>query len=159
MTLELAALPSSAPKMSNPDPKAVATIPLLTVRMHADADVTLKGTAVATFTLPKEQIGGRGFALQLYHEQSLRHKTIDTFFGTYANSKLDGNAITFTLTLPEIPVKKNEVWLIVLYGDERPSATGSPAPRDDERPAASGSPDASASPSASPAPSPAPTGT
>jgi len=92
--------------MNDPDPKAVATVALVAVRLHTDADVTLKGRAIAEFTLPKEQIGGRGFAVQLYHEQENKHKRTDTFFGSYGKSSLNGNTLRFELDVPELPVKK-----------------------------------------------------
>ena len=52
--------------MNNPDPKAVATVALVALRLRTDADVTLAANVTADFTLPKEQLGGRGFAVQLY---------------------------------------------------------------------------------------------
>jgi hypothetical protein len=139
--------------MNNPDPKAVATVALVALRLHTDADVTIAGDVTADFTLPKEQLGGRGFAVQLYHEEvSKKHKVTDTFFGSYAKSKLVGNSLTFDLNAPALQVKKDETWLIVLYGDELPSASTSPSTSPSSSPSAapSGSPSASASPSASP---------
>lgn len=130
--------------MNNPDPKAVATVALAAVRLHTDADVTLKGKAIAEFTLPKEQIGGRGFAVQLYHEQENKHKRTDTFFGSYGKSSLSGNTLRFVLDVPELPVKKGEIWMLVLYGDEMPQVS----------PSASASAAASASASASAPPLP-----
>jgi len=160
ITLALEALPKNAPAMVNPDPKAVATDALLAVRLHANADVALHGRASADFTLPKEQIGGRGFAIQLFHESTNRHKKVtETYLGSYAKSTLKGTTLHFDLALPQITVKKDEVWLFVLYGDERPSATtaASPSPgaSSGASPAPSGSPQptSSAAPSASPAPS------
>ena len=138
--------------MVNPDPKAVATEALLAVRLHANADVALHGLASADFTLPKAQIGGRGFAIQLFHEATDRHKKrVETYLGSYANSTLKGTTLHFDLALPQITVKKDEVWLFVLYGDERPSATQAP----------SASPSASATTAATPSasPSPAPSAT
>jgi len=150
ITLALEALPKDAPAMVNPDPKAVATDALLAVRLHANADVALHGRASADFTLPKEQIGGRGFAIQLFHESTNRHKKVtETYLGSYAKSTLKGTTLHFDLALPQITVKKNEVWLFVLYGDERPSATG----------AASPSPGASSAGSPAPTASPAPSST
>lgn len=145
--------------MVNPDPKAVATVALITLRLRTDADVTLAGKMNIDYTLPKEQVGGRGFAVQLYHEGTKKKKTTETFFGSYAKSKLDGTTLHFELDAPALQVKKDEVWLLVLYGDEMPSASASPAASS----GASGSPSASpsgspsGSPSASPSASPAPT--
>lgn len=130
--------------MINPDPKAVATVPLMQVRLKTDADEVLQGKAIAEFTLPKEQVGGRGFALQLFHESVKKKKTTDDFMGTYSESKLDKQTLRFTLTMPKMQVKKDETWMLVLYGDELPSSSASPG--------ASASPNASASPAASPSP-------
>jgi hypothetical protein len=136
-------MPKDAPKMNNPDPKAVGIVALVTLRVRTDADVTLSGNASADFTLPKEQLGGRGFAVQLYHESEAKHKTKDTFIGSYSKSQIAGTALNFALATPPLQIKKDETWLFVLYGDELPS---SPSPKP------SGS--ASASPSASPSSSP-----
>ncbi len=153
ITLALEALPKKVPAMVDPDPKAVATDPLLAVRLHANADIALHGRASADFTLPKEQVGGRGFAIQLFHESTDRHKKVtETYLGSYAKSTLKGTTLHFDLALPQITVKKNEVWLFVLYGDERPSATGTASPSPGA--SAAGSPAPSGSPEpASPAPS------
>ena len=43
ITLHITGLPKDAPKMVNPDPKAVATVALVTLRLRTDADVTLSG--------------------------------------------------------------------------------------------------------------------
>ena len=144
--------------MENPDPKAVATIALVTLRLHTDADVTLAGKMTIDYTLPKEQIGGRGFAVQLYHEGTKKKKTTETFFGSYSESKLTGTTLHFEINAPALQVKKDEVWLLVLYGDELPSASASPAASSSASPSASpnGSPSASASASASALASPTP---
>jgi hypothetical protein len=145
--------------MNNPDPKAVATVALVALRLHTDNDVTFAGDVTADFTLPKEQLGGRGFAVQLYHEDvSKKHRVTDTFFGSYAKSKLNGNSLTFDLNAPALQVKKGETWLLVLYGDELPSASTSPSVSPSGSPSAapSGSASAIASPSASPSSSPSP---
>jgi hypothetical protein len=146
--------------MENPDPKAVATVALVTLRLHTDADVTLAGKMTVDYTLPKEQVGGRGFAVQLYHESVKKKKTTQTFFGSYSKSHLDGTTLHFELDAPALQVKKDEVWLLVLYGDELPSASASPAPSSSASASPSGSPSAapsaSASASASPSPSPSP---
>jgi hypothetical protein len=152
ITLQIEGLPKSAPKMNNPDPKAVATVALIALRLHTDTDVTLAGKAIADFTLPKEQLGGRGFAAQLYHEATHKGKTSDTFIGSYANSKIDGTTLHFELPTPPLPIKKDETWLLVLYGDELPSASASPR----VSPSASPSLSPSASPSSSTSPSPSP---
>ena len=144
ITVHITGLPKDAPKMNNPDPKAVATIALVSLRLRTDADVTLAGKVLVDYTLPKEQIGGRGFAVQLYHEDVKKKKTTDTFFGSYAKSKLEGTTLHFELDSPPLQIKKDETWLVVLYGDELPSASASP------KTSTSGSPGEPGSPSASP---------
>lgn len=138
--------------MVNPDPKAVATVALVTLRLHTDTDVTLAGKMTVDYTLPKEQLGGRGFAVQLYHEGVKKKKVTQTFFGSYSESKLTGTTLHFEINAPALAVKKDEVWLLVLYGDELPSASASPAPSSSA--GASASPNASGSPSAAPSGSP-----
>jgi hypothetical protein len=149
--------------MNNPDTKAVATVALVSLRLRTDADVTLTGKVLVDYTLPKEQVGGRGFAVQLYHEEVKKKKTSDTFFGSYAKSKLDGTTLHFELDSPPLQIKKDETWLLVLYGDELPSASASPktspsgSPGEPSSPSASPSGSSSASPSTSPSASPTPT--
>jgi hypothetical protein len=149
--------------MNNPDPKAVATVALVSLRLRTDADVTLTGKVLVDYTLPKEQIGGRGFAVQLYHEDVKKKKTTDTFFGSYAKSKLEGTTLHFELDSPPLQIKKDETWLLVLYGDELPSASASPKTSPSGSPSASpsgsptGSPSASPSTSASSSPTASPT--
>jgi hypothetical protein len=149
--------------MNNPDPKAVATVALVSLRLRTDADVTLTGKVLVDYTLPKEQVGGRGFAVQLYHEDVKKKKTTDTFFGSYAKSKLEGTTLHFELDSPPLQIKKDETWLLVLYGDELPSASASPKTSPSGSPSASpsgsptGSPSASPSTSASSSPTASPT--
>lgn len=142
--------------MENPDPKAVATVPLMEVRIKTDADVVLEGKAIAEFTLPKEQIGGRGFAVQLFRQTVKKGKTNDIFMGSYSDSKLEKTTLRFTLVMPKFQVKKNETWMLVLYGDELPSASTSPSssasPQSSASPSPSASPDALVSPEVSPSP-------
>jgi hypothetical protein len=135
--------------MNNPDPKAVATVALVALRLRTDADVTLAGNVTADFTLPKEQLGGRGFAVQLYHEDIKKKKVSDTFLGSYAKSKLTGTTLTFQVGAPSLQIKKDETWLIVLYGDELPSSSTSPSASPSASPSGSASGSPSASPSAS----------
>jgi hypothetical protein len=156
-------MPKDAPKMNDPDPKAVATVALVALRLRTDADVTLAGKALIDFTLPQEQLGGRGFAVQLYHESVSRRKTNDRFIGSYSKSNLQGTTLQFQLTTPTLQIKKDETWLLVLYGDELPSATSSPKPSPSSssspKPTATTSPTASSSavPSTTPSPTASPT--
>ena len=142
--------------MINPDPKAVATVALMEVRLRTDADEVLQGKATADFTLPKEQIGGRGFAVQLFREYEKKKKRTDDFVGSYSDSKLNNNTLHFQLAMPKLEVKKNETWMLVLYGDELPGASASPGasipPDASASPLASSEPAASATPVVSPHP-------
>jgi len=113
--------------MVDPNPKAVAEIPLVLLALHTDADVTLHGAAELDYTLPKEQIPGRGFAVQLFHVVHTRKKTDLRFVGSYNLSTLHGTTLRFAFTPPPLAVKKGEIWLVVLYGDELPSESASPA--------------------------------
>jgi hypothetical protein len=148
VTLELGALPKDAPAMNNPDPKALATTALLTLRLHADATILLDGTAIAEFTLPKDQLGGRSYAIQLFQETTRKKHRDDRFVGSFNDSTLDGSTLRFVFTPPKLQIKKDEVWLFVLYGGETPSASAQPTT------AVSASP--STSPSATPSPTPTP---
>ncbi|MDQ2992964.1 MAG: hypothetical protein M3R30_09135 [Candidatus Eremiobacteraeota bacterium] len=148
VTFKLAALPKDAPAMNDPDPKALATTALVTLRMKADATVVLDGTAIADFTLPKEQIGGRSYAVQLYQEIKKGKGTTDHYVGTFSDSTIDANTIRFVFTPPRIEIKKDEVWLFVLYSAETPSTSPAPSP--------GGSPTASGSPSPTPSSTPEP---
>jgi hypothetical protein len=147
ITLQLSPLPKDAPAMNNPDPKALATTPLLALRMHADATIVLDGTAIAEFTLPKEQLGGRSYAIQLYQETTRKKHRDDRFVGSFNDSTLDGSTLRFVFTPPKLEIKKDEVWLFVLYGGETPSASALPT----------GRATAGVSPSAAPTPTPSPT--
>ena len=145
VTFQLAALPKDAPAMVNPDPKALATTALMALRMHADGPIVLDGTAIAAFSLPKDQIGGRSYAIQLYQETVRKKHRDDRYVGTFSDSTLDGTTLRFVFTPPKLQIKKDEIWLFVLYSAETPSASAIP----------SGAP--TASPSAAPSPTPTPT--
>ena len=97
----------------------VKTITLMTVTINTSADFPLDGLAIASFTLPKEQITtGRGFALQLFL-QRMQGKT-----KTYApvlsldKSSLQKNMLIFGFTPPKITVAKNNTYVLALYATE-----------------------------------------
>jgi hypothetical protein len=133
--------------MTSPNPAATSTLALFDVRLHTDTDAILLGNAYADFILPKDQLTGRMFAVQLYREYTSKNKLHDDYIGSYIESKIDGSTVSFTLSVPKFQIKKDEVWLIVLYGENMPSESPSASP--------------SVSPSASTSSSPAakPTGT
>ncbi len=152
ITLHIEALTSDAPPMVKPDTKSAGTVVLVALRLTTSADTTIFGGARIAYTLPKAQIPGRGFAVQLFQEVHLKKKSVDTFIGTYDRSTLKNDRLTFSFVTPKLLVKKGETWLLVLYGDERPTKT-SPSPS--ASPATGASPGATASPAPSTNPSPA----
>jgi hypothetical protein len=112
------------------------------VTLIPSADFPLDGRAIAEFTLPKEQLANRGFAIQLF-EETVRHKRHDIHpLYTLAKSTLVKQTLTFSMTPPKLTLPKGRKYFVVLYGDQQVAASASPA--------GSASPVASASPSASP---------
>ncbi len=134
--------------MIDPDPKAISTTSLLALQLRSDTDQTLIGHAILEFTLPKSEIAGRGFALQLFHQMNVKGKMIDNFVTSYSKSTVNDSTLRFDFSLPPIAVAKNETWVLVLYGDELPKTSPSPSPSPSASSASSAAP--SASPSASP---------
>lgn len=151
ITLQMEPLPSDVPSMTQPDLRALRVTALVGLRIQSDTDFVLNGTAIAEYTLPRTQIAGRSFVLQLYNEsfQQRTRKRIDTFLGTYAKGTLQDQTVRFSFNVPKVTVRQNQIWLLVLYGlTYPPGTTPSPSPT----PAGSASP--SASPSAGPSPTP-----
>ena len=117
-------------------PKDVAkTVTLMTVTITTNADFPLDGLAIASFTLPKDQLTtGRGYALQLFL-QRMQGKT-----KTYApvisldKSSLQKNMLIFGFTPPKFTVAKNNTYVLALYATEiagasaAPLSAGSPVP-------------------------------
>ena len=135
--------------MESPNPAATKTTALFSIRLTADTDAILLGKAFADFTLPQEQIGTRMFAVQLFHETASKKKVTDNYLGSYIESKIEGNTVSFGLDVPKFQIKKDEVWLIVLYGEDVPPS-GSPSASPNASPSGSPSASPSGSPSASP---------
>lgn len=128
--------------MTNADHKTTA---LIALRVTTDADAIVEGNARAEFMLPKDEIGNRGFAVQLYRETKTKHRHMFSYVGSYDKSKVDGQTLRFEFVVPKVQIKKGETWVFVLYGDDR---TASPSP--------SASASASDAPSASPSPTATP---
>ncbi len=125
-------------------PKDVVKVnALMAVTITTSADFALDGLAIATFTLPKEQIPNRGFALQLFL-QRMQGKT-----KTYApvlsldKSSLQKNTLIFGFTPPKMTVTKGNTYVLVLYGDDITTASPTPAA---PTPTSSASPASSATP-------------
>ncbi len=121
---------------------AAKVVALMTVTITTSADFPLDGLAIASFTLPKDQIPGRGFALQLFL-QRMQGKT-----KTYApvlsldKSSLQKNMLIFGFTPPKITVQKNNTYVLVLYATDIASASANPS----AAPANSASPSPTISP-------------
>jgi hypothetical protein len=148
ITLLAQATPKDAPKMVHIPANTLDTVALAMVQLTTNGDFPLDGWANAQFTLPKSQIDGRGFALQLFqvnkHKKGVDYKPIWTF----DKSTLNDTTLTFEFQPPKMTIAKGSTYMLVLYGDDKSTAAGSP-------PASpSGSP--SASPSASPSPAASP---
>ncbi len=114
----------------------------MTVAITTNADFPLDGLAIASFTLPKDQIPNRGFALQLFL-QRMQGKT-----KTYApvlsldKSSLQKNMLIFGFTPPKFTVAKNNTYVLVLYATDvaGASATPSASPMSSASPVATSSP-------------------
>lgn len=150
--------------------KTLDVVPLMLVTLKTNADFPLKGDAVAEFTLPKSQISGRGFALQLFSVVTQKKHTTYKPLWTFARSVLDKTTLTFRFAEPKTTIAKNAAYALVLYGDDldkqhagmpsaaasaSPAVTGSPVPSSTASARASARASAPASPAASPSGSPA----
>jgi len=146
ISLHLEAQPRDVPAMVNPSDKSVSTTALIALRATTSQDVPLHGSSSVDFILPQGQIGGRGFAVQLFRETPTRHnRPTDTYVGSYSSSTTNGTTLHFEITPPQVvTMKRGETWLLVLYASELPSATASPSA------AASRTPSTAPSPSTSP---------
>lgn len=119
-------------------------VPLMMVRLATTADFSISGTEVARFTLPKAQIEGRGFALQLFalsfnKKKQPRYRAIWTFNA----STLKKQTLTFAFRpSATFTIAKKSPYVFVLYGDDK----------------AKSSPSGSATPSALPSPAESPIG-
>jgi hypothetical protein len=143
MALKLDVLPKDAPAMVHVPAKSASVVALMQITLTPSADFKLTGPALAQFTLPKQQLDGRGFALQLFERTTHRKKHSDRAIWEFAKSDRQANTLTFSFTPPKIAVPKGSTYLLVLYGDDHPAT---PAPSASPSPSAS----ASASPSGSP---------
>jgi len=123
----MSALPADAPKMMITAKNALPTTAVMKIAIVPSQDFTLEGPASAVFTLPKDQVENRGFAIQLF-EDTLDKKKRHVFKPLYtlAKSSLSKQTLTFSFTPPKITLPKGHTYLIVLYGDQR-AATASPA--------------------------------
>jgi hypothetical protein len=151
ITLEAQAPAQNAPKMVHIPANTLHTVALMLVQLTTNADLSLDGWASAQFTLPKDEVGGRGFALQLFQvtkrKKDVQYKPIWTF----DKSSLNDTTLTFSFQPPKMKIAKGSTYTLVLYGDQRsaspsPGASASPSPSASPEETAPPSPAASATP-------------
>lgn len=143
------ALPKDAPAMVHTPAGTLDTVPLMMVHLTPTSDFVLDGWAEASFTLPKEQVQERGFAVQLFKANVSKKKTTYEPIWTFDKSTLKEDTLTFSFPPPKTTIPKGGTYVLVLYGDDKSKAT-SPAPA----PAGSSAPASAAPSSAAPAASP-----
>jgi hypothetical protein len=120
-------------------------VPLEAVSIATNnGDFPLNGWVDGQFTLPKEQVTERGFALQLFQQQTKKGKTSYTPIWTFDKSTLNGSTLSFSFKPPKMTIAKGSTYLLVLYGDDKSKSPASASP----------SPSPSASPGAAPSPMP-----
>lgn len=118
---------------------ALNVVALMMVTITTTTDFPLNGLAIAQFTLPKEQIGGRGFALQLFLQRTQGKTKSYAPVLSLDKSSLQNNTLIFGFIPPKITVSKSSTYVLVLYGTDI-SASSTPSA------AASSSPNPSSSP-------------
>lgn len=117
-------------------PKDVSqAVPLMSVTLTTTADFPLDGLAIASFTVPKDQIAGRGFALQLFIQRTQGKTKSYLPVLSLDKSSLQKNTLVFGFMPPKIVVAKNTTYVLTLYGTQivapssaSPSATSSLSP-------------------------------
>ena len=82
--------------------------------------VARKAARFSSSRFPNPRSPDRGFALQLFHQMNVKGKIVNTFIASSNKSTVEDATLRFDFTLPTITVVKNEIWLLVLYGDELP---------------------------------------
>ena len=138
--LNAVALPKTAPAMVHVPKNALNVVALMMVTITTTADFPLNGLAIAQFTLPKEQIGGRGFALQLFLQRTQGKSKSYAPLLSLDKSSLQKDSLIFGFMPPKITVSKGNTYVLVLYGTDisassAPSASASlartqaPSPR------------------------------
>lgn len=127
ITLTAQAPPKDAPQMVHVPANTLDTIPLVMVQLTTNDDFTLDGWVSAQFTLPQSQIGGRGFAVQLFQVSQHHHSATYKPIWTFDKSVLNDTTLTFSFEPPKMTIGKGSTYTLVLYGDDR-SASPSPSP-------------------------------
>jgi len=121
-------MPKDAPPMYHTPVNSLDVVPLLIVHISPSGDFPLEGRAVAQFTLPKEQIGQRGFAVQLFQATTHKKRTDYKPIWTFDKSTLKDDTLSFEFTPPKMTIAKGATYVMVLYGDDKSKV--SPAPSD-----------------------------
>lgn len=148
-TLTASALPKNAPPMAHTPANVLDVVPLMMVSVTTSASFPLDGDAVAQFTLPKSQIDGRGFALQLFAETTHKKHHAYKPIWTFNRSNIEKGALIFDYAPPKFTIAKGNTYVLVLYGDDKSRATPSRSTR-----SASPSPQPTATASVSPSATP-----
>jgi hypothetical protein len=129
------------------------TVALMLVQLTTNADFALDGWVNVQFTLPKAQIDGRGFAVQLFQVNKEKKGVSYKPIWTFDKSTLNDTTLSFWFQAPpKMKIAKGSTYTLVLYGDDKSAASAAPSGSPSASP--SGSPSASASGSASVSPSP-----
>ncbi|HET7815335.1 MAG TPA: hypothetical protein VFL13_13295 [Candidatus Baltobacteraceae bacterium] len=135
IVLKNESLPKDAPAMVHTPAGSLDTVPLMMVHLTPNADFIVNGWAEASFTLPKEQVQERGFAVQLFKASVSKKRTTYEPIWTFDKSTLKENTLTFSFDPPKTTIPKGGTYVLVLYGDDKskvtspaPAATGSSAP-------------------------------
>lgn len=139
--LNAVALPKAAPAMVHVPKNALNVVALMMVTITTTTDFPLNGLAIAQFTLPKEQIGGRGFALQLFLQRTQGKTKSYAPVVSLDKSSLETDTLIFGFMPPKITVSKGNTYVLVLYGTDI-SASSAPS----AGPSSSPSPNPSSSP-------------
>jgi hypothetical protein len=144
-------LPRDLPAMTNPNPQLLHVTPAIAIRLQSDTNFTLNGGTEAAYQLPAVITTGHVFTLQLYSESYLRGKRVDQFLGSYDKWTGSNGTVTFTFNVPQVTVRRGQIWLLALYaGQFAPGTTPTPSPTPAGSAAPSAAPSASASAAASP---------
>jgi len=101
---------------------------LLLVGMQRSANVAFGCKGLVQFTLPKGQISGRAFVVQLFQETTHRKHTSYRALYSFNKSTLTKNTLNFALMVPKATVPKNGTYDLVLYGADVPAGTATKAP-------------------------------
>jgi hypothetical protein len=113
--------------MAHTPANTLDVVPLMMVSLTTSSDFALDGDAVAQFTLPKSQMAGRGFALQLFHETTHKKRRDYKPIWTFNRSNIEKGALIFDYAPPKFTITKGITYVLVLYGDDKSNATASPS--------------------------------